>query len=188
MVTIITTHLRKEKRGKTLIKRFLPLMFLVSLASFAQRSQDLAYQLRLIQVLLPEATRLGFIYNPEDTSAELDLNAAVNQTGLRVFKYPISSVRDLTKCVRTLMNRYEVDFIYVFDDSLLSSQNALKIMVKQTQRKGIPVFTLSQNILGAGGYAQLFNDNGQWRMRIVSQTSGNYSISVPPNDDRFIIQ
>lgn len=86
------------------------------------------------------------------------------------------------------MNRYEVDFIYVFDDSLLSSQNALKIMVKQTQRKGIPVFTLSQNILGAGGYAQLFNDNGQWRMRIVSQTSGNYSISVPPNDDRFIIQ
>jgi len=170
-----------------LIKRFLPLMYFVSLASFAQ-SEDLAYQLRLIQVLLPEATRLGFVYNPENTAAEIDLNAAVNQTGLRVFKYPISSVRDLTKCVRTLMNRYEVDFIYVFDDTLVTSDNALRIMVKQTQRKGVPVFTLSQNILTAGGYAQLFNDNGQWRMRIASKTSGRYSISVPPDDDRFIIQ
>lgn len=162
-------------------------MVFLSMTVFAQ-SEDLAYQLRLIQVLLPEATRFGFIYDGKNPEIDANLNIAINQTGLRVFKYPISSVRELTKGVRTLISRYEVDFLYVVNDNLISSKNALKVVVNQSKKKGVPVFTMAGNIRNVGGYAQLFNDQGQWRMRIAGAVSDNFAISVPPNDARFLIE
>lgn len=162
-------------------------MVFLSMTVFAQ-SEDLAYQLRLIQVLLPESTRFGFVYQSDSTDVDIDLNIAINQTGLRVFKHPVSSARELTKAVRALASRYEVDFIYVHDDTLVSSKNALKTIVNQSRKKGIPVFTLSENIRDVGGYGQIFNDEGQWRMYIASQGAENFAISVPPNDARFIIE
>lgn len=168
-------------------KRIFTFLLFSSLTAFSQ-SDELAYQLRLIQVLLPESTRFGFVYNTDNPDIETSLNIAINQTGLRAFKQPINSVRELTKSVRNLINRYEVDFVYVVNEDLITSKNALKITVKQCERKGVPVFTLSGNILSVGGYAQLFNDRGQWRMRIEGNVTDKYAISIPPNDERFLIQ
>ena len=170
-----------------MIKRFLTFLIFSSLTAFAQ-SDDLAFQLRLIQVLLPESTRFGFVYATEDPNIDINLNIAINQTGLRAFKHQVTSIRDLAKGVRSLISRYEVDFIYVVDEDTVTSATALKALVSQCQRSGTPIFTLSANILDAGGYAQLFNDEGQWRMRIVGDSTDKYTISVPPNDDRFLVQ
>lgn len=158
----------------------------ISAQSMAQEN-DLIFQIRLIKKIMPDATRFGLIYNPNRSEVEADIDRVTSETGMLVVKSPVTHLRDVGDVVRSLM-QYEVDFIYMVEDSIITSGNGVKFTVRPTQRKGVPVFTKASDGLENGVFGQTFRAGGYWRMYINRETLDDFPLSIPEGSEDFIIR
>ena len=159
------------------LRKLIPLLFF---STFVHAQDDLAFQVKLIKELLPDATRVGLLFNPTQDVDGL-INRAVAETGIKVIKSPIASVRDVAKAVRNL-SRYDVDFVIMVEERIVTSNNAIKYVVKQTVKKKIPVFTTSDNAMKAGACGHLVNATGKWQMKVNGKVVSRFDITVPDSN------
>ncbi len=165
------------------LRKFLPLLF-ISTCVMAQ--DDLAHHVKLIKQLMPDATRVGILFNP---NTEIDglINRAVQETGIKIIKSPIASVRDVSTAVRNL-DRYDVDFVIMIEERVVTSNNAIKYVVKQTVKKKIPVFTTSENAMSAGACGHLVNGAGTWQMKVNGKVVRLFDITVPDSNANITLE
>jgi len=168
------------------MKRFL-LITIISASVYAQ-VEDLPEQLMLIQELLPDATTVGIIWDPTtQPDAESQFGAVSTATGLRVVKTPLKDIRQLSAVMRA-MGQYHVSFIYMVKGRMITSKNVIKFVTKRAKKSNMPVFTSDTDTLRHGTYGELYNDDGEWRLRINGDLQQDYVLEIPEEDDRFVVR
>lgn len=156
------------------MRKLLPFL-LVGTGLFAQ---DMADQLGVVKELMPSAGTVGVLYQASDADIDSDIGAASATLGLRIVKAPIESIRDVSKAIRQLA-QYNVSYIYLPSDRLMSSKSAIKFVVKQTVKDGVPVFSSSEDAFSAGAMGRFIQEDGKWVLKINGKVQSLYGIEVP---------
>ncbi len=159
--------------------------FLVAVGAFAQ-SGNLPSQVNLIMELMPNATRFAIFYNPERADIDRDIESITQQTGLLVVKFPVTSLREISKKVRSL-DQYGVNFIFLVEDNIVTGSAAIRFVVKPNVKDKIPVFTTDTNGFRSGALGLLYQDSGAWLMRINGGVVGRYDIEIPESQ-KFLVE
>ena len=167
-----------------MFRKLIP-FFLIACGAFAQMD-DLSSQILVIKQLSPEFTRFGILYNPNQASIDAQIQNASINTGIVAIKSPVKSIREISGAVRSL-GKFDVDFIFLYEDKIVTGNNSIKFVVKQTVKKKIPVFTTADNAFKGGAYGQLVQQEGQWRLKINGKVQSLFEITVP-DSNQFIIE
>ena len=146
---------------------------------------DLNTHVRLLKQLMPDATRIGLIHN-SGVNVDAAVQRATSETGIRVIKAPVRTIRDIAQAIRSL-DRYEVNLVILVEERIVTSNNSIKFVVKQTVKKKIPVFSTAPNALSAGAYGRFYQDQGSWRIEINGKMMNRYDVQIPEGSDRFKI-
>lgn len=166
--------------------KLLPLV-VFSVYSFAQ-TEDIGDHLAMIKQLMPEATRLGVLYNQRsDPGVDQALAIGAAKTGLRVFKVSVESIRDISGAMRAL-RQHDVDLMYLVDDRIITASNSIKFVVKYTVKEGKPVFASGEDALRAGAFGEFYKEGDQVKLRINGQIRDKIDVKIPEGDQNITVE
>ncbi len=135
-------------------------------------------QLRLIQKLLPDARKIGVIYNPGEVNsvAILDRLNAVNlndKLGYSIVERPLDRSADAVATVESLIGN--VDALYIPPDNTVHS--SIRAVINTSNENNIPVFATTSEAVDFGALAsialdfeELGREAGYLTLRILDQT------------------
>ncbi len=169
------------------MKKLTLLFFAFGTLNAMAQTYDLAGQLRIIRDLLPNSARLGMLYNPSRPNIEALISNASQDTGLVIIKSPVANARDMTNAVRAL-TKYNVDFIFMIDDKVITGAQTIKFVVKQTMNEKVPVFTTSENAFPGGAFGWLIENGSSWRIKINGNIRDKFNITIPNDTSKFVIE
>lgn len=132
-----------------------------------------AEQIAMVKEIVPQATRVGIIYNAgEDNSViQVSLAKQAAQTeGLQVVEATVSNSSDVAQAAQSLVGR--VDAIYVPTDNTVVS--AAAAVVKVAQQAKLPIIAGESSVVQAGGtatigidYYKLGRQTGEMAIRVL---------------------
>ena len=109
-------------------------------------------QAELIKTLLPNAKKVGFLYNPSEQNSLLLLEkfkGIAKAKGLTVVEKGVSSVNDINLAIDSLLG--QIDVLYIPTDNLVYSSASL--VIQKANRKNIPVIASTKDIVEKGALA-----------------------------------
>lgn len=165
----------------------LAILFLASVGSFAQDMTQYI-RLQLVKDMLPNSAKFGFIYNGTPTDFEAELAIATNRMGIVAVKAPIGSIRDVAQALRFLIAKHKVDFIWLEEDSAVTSKSSMKFVVKQAVKEGVPVFTTAADAFEAGALGRLEGSGDNWVIKINGKVLDLFQVQIPQGNDKYIIE
>jgi putative ABC transport system substrate-binding protein len=131
-------------------------------------------QFKLIQQILPNAKKIGFLYNPGETNSVVQLDQAKQaapQFGFTLVPQAVSGLNDVKVAASQLAGK--VDAIYVPTDNTVVS--AIATVVDAAKEKKIPVFASEEGQVEKGAlitkgidYRKLGYQAGQIAVKILS--------------------
>jgi putative ABC transport system substrate-binding protein len=111
-------------------------------------------QFELLRGALPEAKRVGVIYDAEKSAAAIDEAATVAAgMGLELISRPISAEAGLPEAAASLAKHIDVLWAPI-DNMVFNSKSAQFVLLKMLQ-EGIPVMGFSENMAKAGALLAL---------------------------------
>ena len=111
-----------------------------------------AEQVKLMLELVPDAKRIGTIYNSSEINSQFQakiLKEEVQKRGLTLVELTVSSVNDVQQTAQSMLDK--VDVIYVPTDNIIAS--AMPVLTKITTPAGIGIITGEEGMLKGGGLA-----------------------------------
>lgn len=136
-----------------------------------------ADQVALIQEILPNAKKIGVIYNPGESNsvALLELfEKMLAQNGMTLFRATAANMVDVTAATKSLVGK--IDAIYIPNDNTVVA--ALEALIKVVQKNGIPVFcadpeSVKQGCLAAVTHSQygLGRQTGKMVAKVLKGTN-----------------
>lgn len=111
-----------------------------------------AAQVKLMLQLVPDAKRIGTIYNSSEINSQFQaqiLKEELQKLGLDLIELTVSSVNDVQQTAQSMIGK--VDVIYVPTDNIIAS--AIPVLTKITTPAGIGVITGEEGMLKGGGLA-----------------------------------
>ena len=111
-----------------------------------------AAQVKLMLELVPDAKRIGTIYNSSEINSQFQakiLKEEVQKRGLTLVELTVSSVNDVQQTAQSMLDK--VDVIYVPTDNIIAS--AMPVLTKITTPAGIGIITGEEGMLKGGGLA-----------------------------------
>ncbi len=115
---------------------------------------DVSPQLEMFKKVLPEMTKIGFIYNPGDANSITqlkDLEEAAPKFGLEVVTQSVNRTADVPQAATRLANQTDAIFIYG-DNTALA---ALESIVTAASKEKKPVFVADTDAVEFGPLAAL---------------------------------
>ncbi|WP_027309398.1 ABC transporter substrate-binding protein [Caloramator sp. ALD01] len=109
-------------------------------------------QFELLKKLIPNAKKVGILYNTSESNSELQINEAKNiapNFNLEIVPVGITSVNEATTALNTLLEK--VDVLYTPTDNLVAS--SMPIIVEKCMSKNIPVIGSEKSHVSAGAIA-----------------------------------
>lgn len=109
-------------------------------------------QAELIKTLLPNAKKVGFIYNPSEQNSLLLLEkfkGIAKAKGLTVVEKGVSSVNDINLAIDSLLG--QIDVLYIPTDNLVYSSASL--VIQKANKKNVPVIASTNDIVEKGALA-----------------------------------
>ena len=109
-------------------------------------------QAELIKTLLPNAKKVGLLYNPSEQNSILLLEkfkGIAKAKGLTVVEKGVSSVNDINLAIDSLLS--QIDVLYIPTDNLIYSSASL--VIQKSNRKNIPVIASTKDIVEKGALA-----------------------------------
>ncbi len=130
-------------------------------------------QLEWLQQFLPEAKRIGVLYNPKENEAKVEqLKTAASAKGLTLEGRTVSSPKELVSALDSLANNVDV-LLGVADKVVLTSKTAQKILLFSFRNR-IPFVGLSEAWVKAGAlyaldrdYADIGTQCGEVALRLI---------------------
>ncbi len=113
-----------------------------------------AEQVKLMLALVPQAKRIGTIYNSSEINSQFQvqiLKEELQKHNLPLVELTVSSVNDVQQIAQSMIGK--VDVIYVPTDNIIAS--AMPVLTKITTPAGIPVITGEEGCLQGGGLATI---------------------------------
>ena len=111
-----------------------------------------AAQLDLILKIVPNAKRIGTIYNSSEINSQYQvgiLKEEISKRGLQLTELTVSSVNDVQQTAQSMIGK--VDAIYVPTDNIIAS--AMPILTKITTPAKVPVISGEEGPLKGGALA-----------------------------------
>ena len=109
-------------------------------------------QAELIKTLLPNAKKVGFLYNPSEQNSLLLLEkfkGIAKTKGLTVVEKGVSSVNDINLAIDSLLS--QIDVLYIPTDNLVYSSASL--VIQKANKKNVPVIASTNDIVEKGALA-----------------------------------
>ena len=109
-------------------------------------------QAELIKTLLPNAKKVGFLYNPSEQNSLLLLEkfkGIAKAKGLTVVEKGVSSVNDINLAIDSLLG--QIDVLYIPTDNLVYSSASL--VIQKANKKNVPVIASTNDIVEKGALA-----------------------------------
>lgn len=111
-----------------------------------------AEQVKLMLELVPNAKRVGTIYNSSEINSQYQvdiLRKEVEARGLTLVEMTVSSVNDVQQNAQSMLNK--IDVMYVPTDNIIAS--SMPVLTQITTPAKIPVITGEEGPLQGGGLA-----------------------------------
>ena len=133
-------------------------------------------QLQWHQRFLPEAKRVGVLYNPQSNQKWVDQASRIaDKLGLEIVAVKVKSPQDITSALKSLNNR--VDSILAIPDKMVYSSNTAKVVLLFSFRNRIPFIGLSGAWVKAGAlyaldwdYSDLGRQSADIALKILNGT------------------
>ena len=133
-------------------------------------------QLQWHQRFLPEAKRVGVLYNPQSNQEWVDRASRIaDKLGLEIVAVKVASPRDITSALKSLNHR--VDSILAIPDKMVYSSNTAKAVLLFSFRNRIPFIGLSGAWVKAGAlyaldwdYSDLGRQSADIALKILNGT------------------
>ncbi len=114
----------------------------------------LAKNVEMMRVILPEAKKIGTVYNPGEANslaANEALEKALKARGMTLFKVPATKSGEVLDAARSLVGR--VDAFYITTDNTAAS--AFSSIIQTAEASKIPLFTADTSSVAQGAIAAL---------------------------------
>ncbi len=109
-------------------------------------------QLELVKKLVPNAKRIGVIYNTSEVNSEVQVNELKKYSkdyGYSVVAVGVTSTNEVNTAISSLVNK--VDVLYAPTDQLVVS--SMPIIVQKTLEKNIPIIASEKGSVESGALA-----------------------------------
>ena len=115
-------------------------------------------QLQILPVVLPDAKRLGMVYNPalHTTEAIARWRDAAHALGLELVVEPVGGVREIPQRLQILLPT--VDALWLIPDETVLAPQTIQHIILETLRQRIPVFAPSLRFVQEGALAAVVCD------------------------------
>jgi len=179
--------------------KYLWILFVfTSINAFSQNeAYDLRDQIGLIKDLMPEVQVVGVIIGQKDEDlfqnvvnmVQRDFNIRV---ALAVVKAPKTrNVKFLNSLFKDyavqMLNRDTNVILFGFGkDHNLKNIIGIKAVAEVSAKFGVPTFSSHKKALKVGCSGRFIFEEDWWKLHLDSEKTTAFSISVPPDDDRFI--
>ena len=168
-----------------MVRGLLPLVLFFASSVFAQNS--LSSHVSLIKEIMPNSTRVAILFKAGDSAVEAAIQKTSTDNGLMVVRVPVNSIREIAPAMRNLQS-FDVDFVYLVEDRIVTGTNSIKFVVKQTVKKGIPVFTSAENAFKGGACGQLVGEGGGLLLKINGKVSSRFELKIPEGSGKIKIE
>lgn len=140
-------------------------------------------QLKMLRSFLPNARRLGILYDPGKTAARVkEMSALAAGQGFQVQGFPVESEKDVPQQLKTLLS--SVEALWLAPDSTVLTNESILYILESAQAQRVPVIGFSPEFtrLGAllsfsANYAEIGRETGQLVKRILN---GDTSFPLNP--------
>lgn len=116
----------------------------------------------LVKMVLPEATRIGTIFNqaePQSVDALNRIEKICRELGLELVRQPVNNSNETQLVVASLLNK-KIDAFFALPDNTVFS--SMEIIVKSCDDARVPVFTSEEGLVKRGAVAAFGADMYQW--------------------------
>ena len=114
-------------------------------------------QLTELKKLVPQASRVGLVYNPSRSARELeDARAAAAKLNLTVIAEPAASVADFPDALTRLIQK--VDALWLVADATVVTQDTFRLMLETAMAKKLPLMVFSDEFVRSGALFSLSPD------------------------------
>jgi putative ABC transport system substrate-binding protein len=116
----------------------------------------------LIKTILPDAKKLGTIFNqsePQSVDALREIEKQCTALGLQLEKLPVNNSNETQMVVAALLNKNIDAFFALPDNTVFSS---MEVIVKSCDASHVPVFTSEEGLVKRGALAAFGADIQQW--------------------------
>lgn len=113
-----------------------------------------AAQVETLHRLLPSARKVGVLYHPEESAAEVErAKLAAQSLGLTLQARPIQTEREVPRVFTALCT--EVDALLALPDARIYTESTSRYLLLQTLRQSLPFVGLLESFVQAGALAGL---------------------------------
>lgn len=153
-----------------------------SIPSVSPYADPLA-QVRVLREALPEAKRVGLLYNPEQSRALAQRYSEVaSQAGLTVSRAEVANARSVAPLARALMSR--VDALWLLPDSTVVTSETFPFLVQRSFEVKVPLVGFSESLCRAGALFALEvtpTEMGQRAAAAAQRLLAGGALTVEPN-------
>lgn len=131
----------------------------------------IATSVEIIRELLPEAKKVGVIYNqaePQSLNSLKVIEEQCNQMGLVLKALPVNNSSETQLVVESLVNE-KVDAFFAMPDNVVFA--SFEVIFKVCDQAGIPVFTSEEGLVKRGSMAAYGADMYQWGYQAGQQAA-----------------
>ena len=131
-------------------------------------------QLQLIKDIVPDASKIGVIYNSSEINSQIQVDiaeASAAEMGLEIIKAPITASNEVMQAAQSLVGR--ADAYYLPTDNMVIA--SLTAVVKVAEDNKIPLFAAEQDSVKKGAlatigidYYELGRTTGEMALRILN--------------------
>lgn len=140
-------------------------------------------QLKLLRSFLPNARRLGVLYDPGKTAARLKDTTAIGAAqGFQIQGFPVDSEKDIPQQLKALLS--SVDALWLAPDSTVLTNESVQFIIESALAKPLPVIGFSPEFtrLGAllsfsANYTEIGRETGRLAKRLLN---GEKSLPLNP--------
>jgi len=149
-------------------------------------------QLRLIQEILPQTSRLGILFSTDTPQAVATSQEAINTSMSMGWQHVTtaldhSEIPQLRDKVRQLVE--DVDVLYLPTDPVLGTPDKIQTIVRVADRHNVPVIGVARNFVEAGALAALhcdFYELGRQTGEPIGQILKGISVETIPSQKPMI--
>jgi putative ABC transport system substrate-binding protein len=144
-------------------------------------AQTPTQQLFALKELYPSLKAVGVLTN-QTPSEELTraLNKASAATGVKVIVTVVNSIADLAPKFRELVSSYQVQGIWLLDNTgALSSSAARDFLYKNTVTRNLALLVPDKAMVSEGGLLHVTSEGGQLRLYVNQRVAQALNVKVP---------
>lgn len=114
-------------------------------------------QFEVLKEVLPQARRIGVIYDPEESAHSIRKAAeSANSLGLQLIRMPVESEKEIPQALRTIKD--QIDVLWMTTDQAVMIRHSVEHIIMFTIKNNIPLMAFSPRFVEGGALCALASD------------------------------